>query len=127
MRNRPFGVTLLAILAVISGILSICGGLGSFFSFGLGLVGSLLGIGEAGGLGSGLYGLIWGIVTILLGIGLWNLHRWGWLGTIFFQAINLLYALLAIFTPPHVPWISAVISVIIIWYLTRPAVRAAFR
>ncbi len=127
MRNRPFGVTLLAILAVISGILSICGGLGSFFSFGLGLVGSLLGIGDAAGLGSGLYGLIWGIVTIFLGIGLWNLHRWGWLGTIFFQAINLLYALLAIFTPPHVPWISAVISVIIIWYLTRPAVRAAFR
>ena len=126
MRNRPVGVTILAGLAIITGIFSLCGGFASIFSFGIGVFGSLLGIGEPGGLGSGLYGLAWGLITIFFGYGLWNLRPWARLGTILPQGINLFYAVLAIFTPPSIPWVSAIIAVIIIWYLTRPGVRDSF-
>lgn len=126
MRNRPIGVTILAALAVITGLFALCGGLASTFSFGLGFVGSLFGISEASGLLSGLYGLAWGIITILFGYGLWNLRPWARMGTIILQGINLFYAFIALFTPPGVPWISAIIAVVIIWYLTRPGVRNSF-
>ena len=126
MRNRPIGVTLLAALAIITGIFSLCGGFTSIFSFGVGFVGSLFGIGDPGGLGSGIYGLAWGLITILFGYGLWNLRPWARLGTIVLQCINLFYAVIALFTPPHVPWVSAVIAVVIVWYLTRPGVKDSF-
>jgi hypothetical protein len=126
MGNRPIGVTVLAVLAIITGVLSICGGLGSFFTFGVGLFSSLFGIGEPAGLGAGLYGLLWGAITIIFGLGLWNLRQWARLGTLLLQVINLLYAFIALFTPPHVPWVSAVIAVAILWYLTRPGVKDSF-
>lgn len=126
MRNRPIGVVILAALAIITGIFSLCGGFASIFSFGIGVVGSLFGISEASGLASGFYGLAWGLITILFGYGLWNLRPWARLGTILLQAINLFYAIIAIFTAPSVPWVSAIIAVAIIWYLTRPSIRASF-
>jgi hypothetical protein len=119
-------VAILAALAIVTGIFSLCGGFASIFSFGVGVFGSLLGIGEPGGLGAGIYGLVWGAITILFGYGLWNLRPWARLGTILLQAINLFYAVLALFTPPHVPWISAIIAVGILYYLTRPNVKDSF-
>ena len=126
MRNRPIGVVILAALAIITGIFSLCGGFASVFSFGLGAFGSIFGISEASGLASGLYGLAWGLITIFFGYGLWNLRPWARLGTLLLQGINLFYAIVALFTPPSVPWVSAIIAVGIIWYLTRPGVRASF-
>ena len=126
MRNRPIGVTILAALAVVTGIISLCGGLASVFSFGIGVIGSLLGISDPGGLLSGVYGLAWGLTTIFFGYGLWNLKPWARMGTILLQGINLFYALIALFTPPGVPWFSAILAVVILWYLTRPSIRASF-
>lgn len=126
MRNRPIGVTILAVLAIVTGIISLCGGLASVFSFGIGIIGSLLGISDPGGLLSGVYGLAWGIITIFFGYGLWNLKPWARMGTILLQGINLFYALIALFTPPGVPWFSAILAVVILWYLTRPSIRASF-
>jgi len=126
MRNRPIGVTILAVLAIVTGIISFCGGLASVFSFGAGVVGSLFGISDPGGLFSGVYGLAWGLITIFFGYGLWNLRPWARMGTILLQGLNVLYALIALFTPPGVPWFSAILAVVIIWYLTRPSIRASF-
>ena len=126
MRNRPIGVTILAALAIVTGIVSLCGGLASVFSFGIGVIGSLLGISDPGGLLSAIYGLAWGLITIFFGYGLWNLRPWARMGTILLQGINLFYALIALFTPPEVPWFSAILAVVILWYLTRPSIRASF-
>ena len=126
MRDRPLGVSILAGLAIVVGIVSLCGGLASVFSFGIGAIGSIFGISEASGLGAGIYGLAWGLITVFFGYGLWNLRSWARLGTILLQAINLVYAVIALFTPPSVPWVSAIIAAVIIWYLTRPSIKAAF-
>ena len=126
MRNRPVGVVILSALAIVTGIISLCGGLGSIFSFGLGFIGSLFGISEPAGLIPGLYGLLWGGLALFFGYGLWNLRPWARMGTMILQGINLVYAVAAIFTPPHVPWFSAILAVAILWYMTRPSIRAAF-
>ena len=126
MRDKPIGVVILAALAIITGIISLCGGLASVFSFGLGIIGSLFGLSEPGGLFSGLYGIAWGAITLFFGYGLWNLRPWARMGTMILQGINLAYALIALFTPPHVPWFSAVLAIAILWYMMRPSIRAAF-
>lgn len=123
MRNRPIGISVSAVLAVITGLFALCGGLGSFVTFGVGVLGGLVGLGSPAGIGAGLYGLIWGTITILLALALWNLRSWARLGTVLFQAINLFFAFIALFTPPHVPWFSAIIAVFLIWYLTRPGTK----
>ena len=126
MRNRPVGVIILSALAIVTGIISLCGGLGSIFSFGLGFIGSLFGISEPAGKIPGLYGLLWGGLALFFGYGLWNLRPWARMGTMILQGINLVYAVVAIFTPPQVPWFSALLAVAILWYMTRPSIRAVF-
>lgn len=127
MKDRPLGITLLALLAIVSGLLAVCAGLVAFGAFGVGVLGSLLGAGSgAGALIGGIYGVVWGSVSILLGLGLWQMRSWARLGTIIVQAINLFYALFALIGPGSVPWINVIISVFIIWYLMRSRVQATF-
>lgn len=127
MKSRPLGITILALLAILSGLFAVCAGLVAFGAFGVGVLGSLLGAGSGGGaLIGGIYGVVWGSVSILLGLGLWQMRSWARLGTIIVQAINLLYAVFALIGPSSVPWINVIISVIIIWYLMRPRVQVAF-
>lgn len=125
MKDRPVGVTVLAVLAIIGGAIAFCGGLLAFGEFGLGIVGGLLGNPIGAGL-AGVYGLLWGSVSVIFGLGLWQMRSWARLATIVVQAINLIYAVISLIGPGSVNWIGAVISIIIIWYLMRPGVQAAF-
>ena len=127
MRDRPIGVIILSALVTVTGVIGVLGGLFSILSFGVGFIGSLFGIGEPGGLFAGIYGLVWGLITLFFGYGLWNLRPWARIGALVFQGINLVYAIIALFTPPDFPFFSAILAVVIIWYLTRPSIRAAFR
>jgi uncharacterized membrane protein (DUF2068 family) len=127
MKDRPVGITLLALLAILSGIFALCAGLVAFGAFGVGVLGSLLGAGSgAGALINGIFGVAWGSVSILLGLGLWQMRSWARLGTIIVQAIVLLFGVFALIGPGSVPWINVIISVIIIWYLMRSRVQTAF-
>ncbi len=90
--NRPLGVTIIAILAFINGLLGLCvpglviigGGIGALFSGGLGL------IVVCGGLLLAAGPLVW----LLVAYGAWNLKPWGWLLGVVTQGFSLFSSLL---------------------------------
>jgi hypothetical protein len=79
--NRPTGITILAVLAIISGTLSLCGGC---FLLGFGSiaapVGALFGAGKLGA-SAFLSGVSWSIGAVILlaaGFGMLSLKTWAW-------------------------------------------------
>jgi hypothetical protein len=129
MNQRPTGVTILAILAFIRGVILILfGGLGA-----------LLGGVFAGFLSPALGGLavVWGLVMLVLGAafvyigwGFWRLVPASWRFGIFVAAADILVTILiALFGGGGINTgtiIGIAISLIIIYYLLTPAVKAAF-
>ena len=124
MKNRPFGVTIISVLTILLGIWSFCGGLIAFGTFGISLLGSLFGLGNPVGLG--IFGVLWGVIAMLLGWGLWKMRSWAWLGTIIILSLRLFSFVFAFFGPGSPDWIGAIISVLLIVYLARPNIRSAF-
>jgi hypothetical protein len=124
MNQRPTGVTILAILAFVGGILSILfGGLGALLG---GFFASLSPV--VGG-----FATIWGILYIILGValvyvgwGFWRLVPSAWRLGIWVATASILLAILRAVTGGGLDIIGIVIDVAIIYYLTTPAVRAAF-
>ena len=126
-RARPTGVTILAVLAAIGGVLGLLAGV------------TLLGLGGlAGATGSGLlagYGSIFGIIAILQGAlalafayGAWTLKPWAWtLGIVAF-GLSLALSVLNIVGGSDITSqiISIVIGAAILYYLFTPAVKQAF-
>lgn len=134
-QQRPTGITILAVLAFIGGILGICGGLsgivgGSFFG---GLAASA-GAGNATALGGmlvvySIIALIFAVADLVFGFGAWTLKPWAWmLGMVLF-GLNIVFQLVAVLSG----WstlggviISIVIAGVIIYYLLTPDVKKAF-
>ena len=144
--GRPTGVTVLAILdfigaglCVLMGLLMMLGGgfLASFIS-GQGGQGSAGAAGILAGLGAvaGVFIIIiGGGVSALLGFGLWKLKEWARIITIVlagiggaFQLFGLLGSL-AHFNLFAIVWslFWTAIDALIIWYLLKPEVKAAFQ
>jgi len=127
MRDRPLGVAILAALMVILGVWTFCGGLFDVAGFGLGFIGSLFGAGPAIGAGfAGVFNLLWGAASVLLGLGLWRLMRFAWIGTVVVLAIRIVFFLYALIGPPGVDWIGTIITILLLVYLARPAVKDSF-
>ncbi len=103
---RPSGVSILAILYFIQGIAWIAGGflLGALFVFGSGWV-----------LVCGGIGVVIGIFYFIIGWGLWTLQGWA-------RTVALIFAILGLLNFP----IGTLISIIILWYLFQPEIKAAF-
>jgi hypothetical protein len=125
-RQRPKGVTILAILMMLSGIVSM-----------FGIASSI----------SGIIALALGVVYIIMGYGLFKGKGWAWIGTIvsFFIgiAISIISTVFSMAITPAatngVTSVSLILSiyliglsiaiafaVIIIYYLYRPHVKAYF-
>lgn len=111
--GRPTGVTILSVLAFLQGLLLLVGGatmlvLGSAIP-GLGALpaGVLAGVG-------GVFVLI-GLVYFLAGWGLLTGENWAWI-------LSIVLAVIGLFAFP----IGTVISIIILYYLTRPKVKRFF-
>lgn len=127
MRDRPLGVTILAVLMMLLGSWTLCGGLFDLAGFSLGFIGTLFGAGPSIGAGfSAFFNLVWGILAILLGLGLWRLMRFAWLGTIIVLAVRIAFFVYALIGPPGVDWIGTIITVLLLVYLTRPGVKGRF-
>ncbi|MEM2869974.1 MAG: hypothetical protein QW379_06105 [Thermoplasmata archaeon] len=106
---RPLGVTILAVLYIIQAILWFAGSvmMGMF----LGPILAFLPV-----LGACVYiTIIFGVIYLLVGIGLFTLKKWARILAIIFAIIGLL----------NLP-IGTIISIIILWYLFRADVKAAF-
>ena len=128
MRDRPLGVTILAVLMVILGAWTLCGGLFDLAGFSLGFIGTLFGAGPSASAGFwGVFNLIWGIVAVLLGLGLWRLMRYAWLGIIIILVVRLISFGYALIGPPGVDWIGTIVTLLLLVYLTRPSVKGNFK
>jgi hypothetical protein len=140
---RPVGVTILAILNFIGAALCLMGGIGIILGGGFiatvlsqgqssaGLAGVLAGLGAA----AGVFIIIMGGVSALLGFGLWKLKGWARIVSIVLYAINGVFQLLGILgTLAHFNifalmwgafWVA--VDAFVIWYLLKPEVKAAFQ
>lgn len=141
--GRPVGVTILAILIFIVAAFSLLGGIGVIL--GGGFIASMLsqGQGTAGGAGilaglgaaAGVFIIIVGGVSALVGFGLWKLKGWARIVTIILCGISAAFQLLGILlTLTHfnlfaliwgVFWVA--VDAFVIWYLLKPEVKAAFQ
>jgi hypothetical protein len=129
MNQRPTGVTILAILAFIRGVILILfGGLGALLG---GALGAALGSVELGALAAvwGLISIVLGAAFIYVGWGFWRLVSATWRFGIFLAVADILVSLLiALFgggfaASTIIAW---VIDAVIIYYLLTPGVKAAF-
>ena len=117
---RPTGVTILAILEIVSGIIAIA--FGVFFGA---LIGSI-GIDMMGNEDGAILGAISGITIVLGAISFfmaWGLLKgksWAWTITLILTIISLIFDL------PSMNVIGIIIDIVILYYLFRPHVKAYF-
>jgi hypothetical protein len=141
---RPVGVTILAILNFIGAAFCLLGGIGMILGGGFiatmlsqqgqgsaGAAGVLAGLGAA----AGVFIIIMGGVSALLGFGLWKLKGWARIVSIVLYGISAAFQLLGLLgTLAHfnvfalvwsVFWVA--VDAFVIWYLLKPEVKAAFQ
>jgi hypothetical protein len=142
--GRPVGVTILAILNFIGAAFCLLGGIGMILGGGViatmlsqqgqgsaGAAGILAGLGAA----AGVFIIIIGGVSALVGFGLWKLKGWARIVSIVLFAISGAFQLLGILgTLAHFNlfaliwgafWVA--VDAFVIWYLLKPEVKAAFQ
>ncbi|HEY1296727.1 MAG TPA: hypothetical protein VGJ60_26920 [Chloroflexota bacterium] len=124
-RSRPFGVTLLAILAAIAGLVA------AYHTFQyLGILPFFMG--PLGFYGTDLLGaILWGITTIIYAwvvSMLWTMNPQGWMFVVIISIINLILAVLDIFGgsswSAEVP--ALLINGVILLYCLLPSTKRAF-
>jgi len=118
MSDRPLGVTIIGILWIIGGLLLLLGGGGLALGFGA-LFGAM-------GVAFGAFFAIIGLLELLLGVGCFMAWPWVWTVGVIITAINLLSAIYAVITTGWGALISLIISLIILYYLFQPHVKAYF-
>lgn len=119
-RERPLGITILAVLAAIAGILGLLGSV------------ALLGVLAASG---GMF-MILGLITLVLSVlylafayGAWTLQPWGWTLGVGLSIASIVITLLGLTQGTQElvsTLINLAISGVILYYLFQPDVKAAF-
>ncbi len=120
--TRPTGVTVIAILAAISGVFEVLGGLALL---GLGAFGAAMGgplLAYFGTFG-GIILLALGVVTLYAAWGAWNLKAWAWTLLVVLTVIGVVLSLFSL----RRSIFGLIVDVIILVYLFRPEVKAAFQ
>jgi hypothetical protein len=125
--KRPTGITVLAIFALL-------GGLGELIAFIVAVAAGFVATAEvlpgqvAIAIVAGLFALISGVVLLAFAVGAWSLKPWAWtLGMLsvgLWALSNLINVGRGAFAGNVV--VIIIIAALVIWYLYRPHVRAAF-
>lgn len=111
-RERPLGITILAVLAAVGGVFGLVGALGLF-----------------------AFAPLWGLISLALAVaylafayGAWTLQPWGWTLGVALAAAGILWALFWFTQGQNIvsTLISLAISGVILYYLYQPDVKAAF-
>jgi len=124
--KRPFGVVLIGILALISAVVRILGGLAL-----LGIGGAALSANADGGTTVttvGVVALVIGGLTLIFAVAFLRLRRWAWWAMLFVELLAVAQVVVQMVTDGYV-WTSLVgiiIPVLIILYLMTRRVRGAF-
>ena len=112
--NRPLGVTIIAILAVLGGIGSLLSG------FTILVVIPILGLVLGGIL------IIIGLAYFAVAYGLWKGQSWAWSITLIISIIGIIVGLGSIIVGNVGAILHVIVNIIVIYYLYRPNVRAYF-
>ena len=136
-KTRPTGVTIIAILNVISGIVMLAGGVG------LAAIGSILptmttldpnasgqlavaGLLGVGGIAVGGILIILGIISFVVAWGLLKGKGWAWNVTLILSIISIVIGIISLVAGSIGSIVNIIIAGIIIYYLYRPHVKAFF-
>jgi uncharacterized membrane protein (DUF2068 family) len=130
--NRPTGVTVIAILSLIGGVLGLCG---VSPLLGVSVLGALIPTGVTQILGAigivvSAMLVIGPVLQIVFAYGAWNLRPWAWWLGIIASGISVLGVILGILgsggAAIYTAVTNALIPVIVFVYLLVPDVRRAF-
>lgn len=105
MKKRPVVVSIIAVLLLINGILTLVNG----YRFDAHMVVMIL-----------------GAVALVLSLGMWMLWPWAWVGTVLLQIIAIGYALYDWFTGGPIDFLAMILGVIVLIYLLRSETRRYF-
>jgi hypothetical protein len=114
------GVTILAILTILSGIAMLLAGLG------IAALGTVLIFLAPLGIFFGGILIILGIVSFIVAGGLLQGRGWAWTGTLVISIISIIIGIASLAAGNAGSIISVIISGVIIYYLYRPYVMAFF-
>jgi uncharacterized membrane protein HdeD (DUF308 family) len=107
-KNRPLGVTIIAVLTAIGGIIFLASGA------------VLLQI------GIGIIFLALGVAYLVMAYGLWTGKRWAWTITLILSGIGIILAVISIAAGNIGSIVSIIIHAVVIYYLYRPSVKVFF-
>lgn len=131
---RPLGITLIGLYQILRGAVGVLFALGLLLASSLAAklaslaaegnaVGRLLqGFGRLAGVGI----LVFALLHILAGYGLFKMQNWGRLLTVLFSAIGLVALLPVIMVAHGLPLILGAINAVTIVYLVSPPVKRVF-
>jgi uncharacterized membrane protein HdeD (DUF308 family) len=107
-KHRPLGVSIVAILTAIGGIVFLTSG-------------AVLLI-----IGIGIIFLAIGIAFLVVSYGLWRGKRWAWTVTLILSVIGIILAIASLAVGNMGAIVSIIIHGVVIYYLYRPNVKAFF-
>jgi hypothetical protein len=107
-KRRPLGVTIIAILNIIVGIIAISTGL-LFLIVGVGIV-----------------LIVIGLANFVMAYGLWKGRRWAWTITLILSVIGIISSAVSIASGNFGAVIGIILYAVIIYYLYRPNVKGFF-
>ena len=136
MEKRPTGITIIAIIFIILGIVSFLwsglvlgfGGLGALFG---GLIGAdQMAAAGASGAWSGFLGIFTGILQIVVGFGLLSMKKWAWILSMVAVGLSVLQGIFGMFNGGIFSFmcggLGLIIPVIILIYLLTANIRKLF-
>jgi hypothetical protein len=123
-RSRPLGVTIVAILMAIEGVILIGGGIGGIVAGGIlssefGVVGGLI-------IASSSVALALGIAALVIAWGLITGKGWAWIITIIISIIMVIVNIIQLVNGRYEHIIGLIINGVILYYMYRPQVKAYF-
>lgn len=129
-----FGVLVVSVVAIIIGVLGLLiGGLVVLTGAEFDLLAqrsqdSLEAMGGYALIVIGIIAMVFGLLQIIFGVGLWRLATWAWIAGVIIQSFSLITAVLGLFTGAAIPasLVTIVVSSAILTFLLMPHVRGAF-
>ncbi|GMQ78306.1 MAG: hypothetical protein BMS9Abin02_0808 [Anaerolineae bacterium] len=123
MYNRPTGVTIIALAALLGGTIAICYAAGAFA---IKPITSAFGNGQWG---ATAYYLVRGVIFVIVAMGLYNLKPWARIGSILLASIHIGVSLyfLIVFGAWSVDWLGVIISVAMFVYLLKKDIVYTFK
>ena len=119
-KNRPIGVTIIAILTIIGGI--------GFLASGIAAVVAAPFLSDMEGLSAGIGAALMalGIAYFVMAYGLWKGKGWAWTITLVLSFIGIVLGIASIVTGNIGAVFHLIINIIVVYYLYRPNVKAFF-